>query len=144
MRIRDNSPPPAEFQLAPMIDIVFLLLIFFLVTYQITEQEKDTRVSVPTSSEGSQEARVANEIVVNLTADGEITISGEVYTKDELRQKLERIVEASNLANAGGGDQQPVRIRADGTGQNQQLFEVMDEITKAGIWNIRFAKRSPK
>ncbi len=144
MRIRDNSPPPAEFQLAPMIDIVFLLLIFFLVTYQITEQEKDTRVSVPTSSEGSQEARVANEIVVNLTADGEITISGEIYTKDELRQKLERIVEASNLANTGGGDQQPVRIRADGDGQNQQLFEVMDEITKAGIWNIRFAKRSPK
>ena len=144
MRIRDNSPPPAEFQLAPMIDIVFLLLIFFLVTYQITEQEKDINVAVPTTSEGTQEARVANEIVVNLTSDGKITISGEVYTKVELRQKLERIVEASNLANAGGGDQQPVRIRADGNGSNQQLFEVMDEITKAGIWNIRFATRSPK
>jgi biopolymer transport protein ExbD len=144
MRIRDNSPPPAEFQLAPMIDIVFLLLIFFLVTYQITEQEKDINVAVPTTSEGTQEARVANEIVVNLTSDGKITISGEVYTKVELRQKLERIVEASNLANAGGGDQQPVRIRADGNGMNQQLFEVMDEITKAGIWNIRFATRSPK
>ncbi|MFT6179216.1 MAG: biopolymer transport protein ExbD [Paracoccaceae bacterium] len=144
MRIRDNSPPPAEFQLAPMIDIVFLLLIFFLVTFQITEQEKDINVAVPTTSEGTQEARVANEIVVNLTSDGKITISGEVYTKVELRQKLERIVEASNLANAGGGDQQPVRIRADGNGMNQQLFEVMDEITKAGIWNIRFATRSPK
>ena len=144
MRIRDNSPPPAEFQLAPMIDIVFLLLIFFLVTYQITEQEKDINVAVPTTSEGTQEARVANEIVVNLTSDGKITISGEVYTKVELRQKLERIVVASNLANAGGGDQQPVRIRADGNGSNQQLFEVMDEITKAGIWNIRFATRSPK
>ena len=93
-----------------MIDIVFLLLIFFLVTYQITEQEKDLEVSVPTTTEGSQEARVANEIVVNLTSEGMITISGEVYTKDELRQKLERIVKASELANVGGADQQPVRI----------------------------------
>ena len=144
MRIRDNTPPPASFQLAPMIDIVFLLLIFFLVTYQITEQEKDLEVSVPTTTEGSQEARVANEIVVNLTAEGVITISGEVYTKDELRQKLERIVKASELANAGGADQQPVRIRADREGKNQQLLEILDEIQKAGIWNIGFATRSPE
>ncbi len=144
MRIRDNSPPPASFQLAPMIDIVFLLLIFFLVTYQITEQEKDLEVSVPTTTEGSQEARVANEIVVNLTAEGVITISGEVYTKDELRKKLERIVKASELANAGGADQQPVRIRADREGKNQQLLEVLDEIQKAGIWNIGFATKSPE
>ena len=144
MRIRDNSPPPASFQLAPMIDIVFLLLIFFLVTYQITEQEKDLKVAVPTASEGSQKARVANKIVINLSVDGEITISGEVYTKDQLRQKLERIVKAAELANEGGADQQPVRIRADRDGRNQQLLELVDEIQKAGIWNIDFATRSPK
>lgn len=144
MRFRSQTPPPAGFQMAPMIDIVFLLLIFFLVTYQITEQEKDTRVAVPTSTEGVQTARVANEIVVNLTADGEITIAGEPFTKDQLRQKLERIVKASTIANAGGADQQPVRIRADGDGTNQNLFEVIDEITRAGIWNIRFANRQPK
>ncbi len=144
MRIRDNSPPPASFQLAPMIDIVFLLLIFFLVTYQITEQEKDLKVTVPTTSEGSQKARVANKIVINLSVDGEITISGEVYTKDQLRQKLERIVKAAELANEGGADQQPVRIRADRDGRNQQLLELVDEIQKAGIWNIDFATRSPK
>ena len=144
MRIRDNSPPPASFQLAPMIDIVFLLLIFFLVTYQITEQEKDLKVAVPTTSEGSQKARVANKIVINLSVDGEISISGEVYTKDQLRQKLERIVKAAELANEGGADQQPVRIRADRDGRNQQLLELVDEIQKAGIWNIDFATRSPK
>lgn len=140
MRIRDNSPPPASFQLAPMIDIVFLLLIFFLVTYQITEQEKDTRVSVPASSEGSETARVANEIVINVTKEGTITISGEVYTLSELRAKMERIVEVSE----GGADSQPVRIRCDADGRNQTLIEVMDEIQKAGIYNIGFASRAPK
>ena len=142
MRIRDNTPPPASFQLAPMIDIVFLLLIFFLVTYQITEQEKDTRVSVPTSTQGSQEARVSNEIVVNLTKDGIITINNEVYTKDQLREMLERIMENAKIAGQDQADQQPVRIRCDADGTNQVLFEVMDEIQKAGIWNIRFANRA--
>ena len=143
MRIRDNTPEPASFQLAPMIDIVFLLLIFFLVTYQITEQEKDTRVSVPTSTQGSQEARVSNEIVVNLTKEGVITINNEVYTKDELRGMLERIMENAKIAGQDQADQQPVRIRCDADGINQVLFEVMDEIQKAGIWNIRFANRAP-
>ena len=144
MRIRDNSPPPASFQLAPMIDIVFLLLIFFLVTYQITEQEKDTRVSVPSSTQGAETARVANEIVVNVTKDGQITISGEVYTLPQLREKMERIVEASEIANTGGADRQPVRIRCDADGRNQTLIEDMDEIQKAGIYNIGFASRSPR
>lgn len=139
MRIRDNSPPPASFQLAPMIDIVFLLLIFFLVTYQITEQEKDTRVSVPSSTQGVETARVANEIVVNVTKEGQITISGETYSLNELRQKMERIVAASELAGDGGADRQPVRIRCDAEGDNQTLIEVMDQIQKAGIYNIGFA-----
>lgn len=144
MRIRDNSPPPASFQLAPMIDIVFLLLIFFLVTYQITEQEKDLKVAVPTTSEGSQKARVANKIVINLSAEGEISISGRVLTKDQLRKVLENIVKAAEMAGDGGADQQPIRIRADRDGRNQQLLELVDEIQKAGIWNIDFATRSPE
>jgi len=144
MRIHDHSPPPASFQLAPMIDIVFLLLIFFLVTYQITEQEKDTRVSVPSSTEGAESTRVANEIVVNVTKEGEITISGEPYTLNELRIKMKRIVEASEIANTGGADRQPVRIRCDADGNNQTLIEVMDEIQKAGIYNIGFATRAPR
>ena len=143
MRIRDNTPPPASFQLAPMIDIVFLLLIFFLVTYQITEQEKDIQVSVPTSTQGSQDARVANEIVVNLTKEGVITINNEIYTKDELRQKLERIMENAKIAGQDQADQQPVRIRCDADGTNQLTFDVLSEIQKAGIWNVRFANRAP-
>jgi biopolymer transport protein ExbD len=141
MRIRDVSQPPVSFQLAPMIDIVFLLLIFFLVTYQITEQEKEMQVAVPTSEEGANKARVANEIVINLTKGGVISVSGETYTKEELSTKLEKIVIAAETSGQGSADQQPVRIRCDATGTNQNLFEILDVIQKAGIWNISFASR---
>ena len=141
MKIRDPLPPPPGFQLAPMIDIVFLLLLFFLVTYQITEQEKDNRIAVPTSSEGVQSKRVANEIVINITTAGEISIAGQPYTHEELFQKLTRLVEASRLAG-DDADSQPVRLRTDADTPTQVLFRVMDEVQKAGIWNVRFASRT--
>jgi biopolymer transport protein ExbD len=144
MRIRDTTPPPVGFQLAPMIDIVFLLLIFFLVTYQITEQEKDLNIALPSTSEGSQEARVANKIVINLSKDNVITISGQVFTREELRKTLDRIVEMAELSGKGGADRQPIRIRVDRETLSEDLLQLVDEIRRAGIWNIDFATRMPQ
>ncbi len=144
MKIRHNAPPPASFQLAPMIDIVFLLLIFFLVTWQLSEKETEIDISVPTSTEGADSVRVANEIVINLSADGTITVNDQAYTKAELRSKLEAIVAAAEIAGKGGADKQPVRIRTDGSGDNQTLIDVVSEVRKAGIWNIGFAVKAPK
>lgn len=144
MRIRDTSPPPVGFQLAPMIDIVFLLLIFFLVSYQITEQEKDLTIALPSTSEGSQEARVANKIVINLSKDNVITISGKVFNQEELRKTLDQIVKAAELAGKGGADRQPIRIRVDRETKSEALLKLVDEIRQAGIWNIDFATRMPQ
>jgi len=144
MRIRDTTPPPVGFQLAPMIDIVFLLLIFFLVTYQITEQEKDLTIALPSTSEGSQEARVANKIVINLSKENVITISGRVLTQEELRETLKKIVRAAEVAGEGGADRQPIRIRVDRETTSEALLKLVDEIRSAGIWNIDFATTMPK
>ncbi|MGD1979488.1 MAG: biopolymer transporter ExbD [Akkermansiaceae bacterium] len=144
MRIRDTTPPPVGFQLAPMIDIVFLLLIFFLVTYQITEQEKDLSIALPSTSEGSQDARVANKIVINLSNDNVITISGQVLTQEELREKLEEIVRFAELAGKDAADRQPIRIRVDRETKSDALLKLVDEIRSAGIWNIDFATSMPK
>lgn len=144
MRIRDNTPPPVAFQLAPMIDIVFLLLIFFLLNYQITEQEKDMNIALPSTSEGSQEARVANKIVINLTKDNVVTINRKVYTREELRKALDRIVEMAELSGQGGADRQPIRIRVDRETPSENLLQLVDEVRQAGIWNIDFATRMPQ
>lgn len=144
MRIRDHSRPPVGFQLAPMIDIVFLLLIFFLVTYQITEQEKDLRIQLPSTSEGSQEIRVANKIVINLTKDNVITIGGRVFTMEELRTTLAQIVRAAELAGQGEAERQPIRIRGDLEAQWGDVMAIVNEVRKAGIWNIDLATTSTK
>ncbi len=57
-------------QLAPMIDIVFLLLIFFIVLWNYARFETELDISVPAASDGAQPERTIGEIVVNVRKDG--------------------------------------------------------------------------
>ncbi len=133
MKFKAARPPASSIQLAPMIDIVFLLLIFFLVTWQFSRSEQDSKVKVPTSSEGKESARTYREIVINIRQSGAIVVNAEVLTPDQLLAKLQNI--ASIDAN------QPVRLRGDADISYQQLMGVIDICQKAGIWNISFATR---
>tara|TARA_B100000927_G_scaffold290474_1_gene289423 strand:- start:500 stop:910 length:411 start_codon:yes stop_codon:yes gene_type:complete len=135
MKFKSPKPPESVIQLAPMIDIVFLLLIFFLVTWQFSRSEQDSRVKIPTSSQGKEETRAISEINVNIRQSGELVINGEVLTEQELLTKLRAIVAVYQ--------NQPVRLRGDGEITYQTLMGVIDICQQAGIWNISFATRRP-
>lgn len=122
-------------QLAPMIDIVFLLLIFFIVTWQYTRSETELSVSVPTAEEGADPQRQRGEIIINILADNSIRVEGSPVTLPQLQAKLAPIAEKHK--------NQPVRIRGDGAVAYQRIVEVIDTCQKSGIWNISFATQRP-
>jgi biopolymer transport protein ExbD len=131
MKFSSRQPEPAQMQLAPMIDIVFLLLIFFIVTWQFTRAETELSVSVPTTQEGADPERQRGEIVINILADGTVRIESVTVDLPQLLEKLSAI--------ALQFKDQPVRIRGDGEVSYQRVVEVIATCTKAGIWNISFA-----
>ncbi len=135
MKFSSRQPESASMQLAPMIDIVFLLLIFFIVTWQFTRSETELKVSVPTAQEGAEPERGPGEIVINILTDGTIRIEGTTVDLAQLLDKLAMI--AAQFEN------QPVRIRGDGGVEYQRIVEVIDTCQKAGIWNISFATQRP-
>ena len=136
MKFRNAGPEPAGFQLAPMIDIVFLLLIFFIVTWQFSRSEMDLKVSVPTSTEGRDNKRSLREIIINVRDDGTMIVDGKALTEEEVLSKLAVIVRLD--------ENQPVRLRGDGGADWQTMVEVIDIVERAGIWNISFATQKPK
>jgi len=146
MKFQTTAPPPAEIPLAPMIDIVFLLLTFFIVTAQITENEKDLDVKVPTSEKGQESQRQFNEIIINVREDGTTSINGQIFTAEQLEAKLIRLVKASNAVENDDNDtsNQPVRLRGDSKAAYQNIVNVIDICQSAGIWNISFAIQSKK
>lgn len=136
MKFRNNQPPPAGFQLAPMIDVVFLLLIFFIVTYQLSDYETELEVSVPTAEEGATTTRGYLEELVNIRSDGTIVMEKKIYSLDELQAKMERLARVNK--------NQPIRIRGDADTKYQDIVSVIDRCRKAGIWNVSFATQKPK
>jgi len=136
MKFRDtNVQQGAELELAPMIDVVFLLLIFFIVTWQFARFERDMDISVPAAEEAENQDRQTGEIIVNVREDGSIILNGRGVSEDELLSKLRAISEAY--------PDQAVILRGSSEANFQAIINVLDQIKKAGIWNVAFATTKP-
>lgn len=136
MKFTTRQPPPIALQLAPMIDIVLLLLCFFITSWQFSKSETELLVSVPTAQEGADPDRQRGEIIINILPDSTIRVEGITVDLEQLRGKLTAI--AKQYEN------QPVRIRGDGDVPYQRIVEVIDTCQKSGIWNISFATQRPE
>ncbi len=122
-------------QLAPMIDILLLLLSFFIISWQFSRSETELNVAVPTAQEGAEPDRQRGEIIINVLPDGTLRVEGLTVDLLQLHSKLSAI--SKQFKN------QPVRIRGDGKVVYQRIVEVIDTCQKAGIWNISFATQRP-
>ena len=140
MKLKAKLPEPIGFQLAPMLDVVFLLLIFFLVTQKFILNEQDLKVKVPTAPKSTEEtSRAIDEIIINAREeDGElvITIDREVFTREKLSALMKRMVAVN--------PNQPVRIRGDADMSWQKMADVISTCSQAGVWNVSFSKQMPK
>ena len=135
---KQHSIEPTPMQLAPLVDVLFLLVIFFAVTFQYAKDEQAMDVSVPASDSGKEkETRTVGEIIINIKKEGEIIINGQNYNVDELLAKL------NNIIQMAGNHEQAVIIRGDEITDYKHVIRVMDACQKAGIYNIAFATRKP-
>lgn len=128
---RDMQASQMGFQMAPMIDIMFLLLIFFMAAAMYADMETKMDVTVPTASSGVRSGRQQGEVIINVDPDGTIVVNGFELTREMLRDRLVRVAELYR--------DQPVIIRADAKTEHEQVMGVLDTCRLAGIWNIAFA-----
>ncbi len=139
MKFNVKIPEAIGFQLAPMLDVVFLLLIFFVVTQKFILNEQDLKVKVPTAPKTTEEAsRAIDEIIINAREEnGElvITIDREVFTREKLLAMLQRMIAVN--------PNQPVRIRGDAEMRWQKVADVISTCSQAGVWNVSFSKQLP-
>ena len=93
MRIdRGTEEERVEINLTPMIDVVFLLIIFFMVATKFAEIERDLRVNPPSSKHAQPITATPRELIVNVTERGQYIISGVEYTPEDLERLIARAV----------------------------------------------------
>lgn len=120
-----------SFQIAPMIDVVFLLLCFFVTSQVFTQWEAEIDITLPTARTARTETRLPGEIILNISRTGDVIVNGRTMTTEELATMLPR------LANYAAG--QPVIIRADRQTAYEHVIRVLDLCRQSDIWNISFA-----
>ncbi len=134
---KQHSIEPTPMQLAPLVDVLFLLVIFFAVTSHYAKNEQVMDISVPAADESKdKEARNVGEIIVNIKLDGKIIVNGQTHTEEELLTKLRNIALIYK--------DQAVILRGDELVDYKHVMNVLNTCQKAGIWNIAFATRKPE
>jgi biopolymer transport protein ExbD len=117
--------------ITPMLDVIFLLLIFFMTASIYAQLEEEIGIVVPTASEAVPPERTPGEIIINIAEDGMIVVNQRQYDLASLQELLVRV----GTMFKGQG----VKIRGDKRTQFGRAVEVLNACAKADIWNVSFA-----
>lgn len=129
MNIREDADADdLVVNLTPLIDVVFLLLIFFMVTTTFLDPEREIDVDLPTAQSAGEPDRAPDEIVVNVLADGTLVIQDETVTRDELMNVFRRAAQHD--------PETPVTIRGHRRAEHENIVGVMDACGLAGLSNL--------
>jgi len=132
MNLRSRAPlQHPGIQLAPLVDVLLLLLIFFLLTWNAARTENELDVKVPKASAAREKSVPIGDVIVNVKADGTVTVNKQLRTLAELGEQLKELVKLF--------PEQAVVIRADEAGAYKNVIGVLNTCTEAGITNIGFA-----
>ena len=118
------------FMLAPMIDMTFLLLIFFMVTTKITKEQLKLEIRLPTASNAVFPDNLADRDIINIDGEGVYYIGNNPVGKEELKAYLDRRFR----------DFPPLRlyVRADQATPGRQIKELMRLASEAGAVDVIF------
>ena len=117
--------------LTSMLDVIFLLLCFFVTVSVFSQWENEISIQLPTAATAQEPDRLPGEIVVNLSKEGRVTVNGIKLELEDLKKRL------SHISKFYPG--QPVIIRADKETRYDALVGVIDTCRSADVWNFSLA-----
>ena len=129
-RDRRRAKTPA-FALTSMLDVIFLLLCFFVTASVFSQWESEISISLPSASTSETPSRLPGEVILNVARDGSVTVNARKLTLNDLGERLRKV------ADFYPG--QPVVIRADRETSYDSLVKVIDTCRNAGVWNFSLA-----
>jgi biopolymer transport protein ExbD len=134
MNLRPRRGETPDINLAPLIDVVFLLLIFFMVSTTF-DRNSQLAIELPEATVPPQEQN-PQSIEVAIDAGGRYYVNG----VELINTQLSSVVQALRKA-AAGREQVPIVITADGKSPHQSVVTVMDAARRLGFVHLTFATR---
>jgi biopolymer transport protein ExbD len=126
------------FQIAPMVDVVFVLLLFFMASAGSQVVERELNISLPSGRGGQASGPPPTPVIIDISADGLVSMNSKIFdtpvSKElpELRARLKENIERF-------GDKDPVIIRPDGNARQERIIDVLNSAAAAGVKNLTFS-----
>ena len=138
--LNDLMNKKAELQMAPLIDVVFLLLIYFMVTASLIKKEADLSFMLPAKVDVSKPIDLPIEVLIEVSELGEIIINGMIFGEndknlDDLIGQLLTIKEAADSSKS----ELIVSILPDDKAVHGRIVNVMDACHAAKVKNMSFS-----
>ena len=128
---RKNGSRAPQLALTSMLDVIFLLLCFFVTASVFSQWENEISIKLPSAATAEEPDRLPGEIVLNLDHAGKVSVNGKELALADLGARLAKVAEAF--------PGQAVIIRADKSVAYEALVGVIDTCRGAGIWNFSLA-----
>ncbi|MFM7165738.1 MAG: ExbD/TolR family protein [Planctomycetaceae bacterium] len=131
-----------RFNITPMIDVVFLLIIFFLVASYFIRSEHSRPVLLPQAPGGqSDSADNRPHLTVTIESDGRYSAGGQLLSRDSVLQRIQALAKPAGAES--GTESGQVRIRADRAVRFAEVRQLIEACAESQITSIRFAVVQP-
>jgi biopolymer transport protein ExbD len=131
MILRRRPAEGAKIQMTPMIDMTFLLLVFFMVTSKITKEQKKLEIKLPTAKTAKQPDDLSGREIINIDAKGQYFTGDNQVDLPQLKRYLkQRLIDYPPLK---------ISVRADAKTPAKQIKEVMKAAAEAGAIEVVFS-----
>ncbi len=131
MKFPRKPREPVDINLAPLIDVVFILLLFFVVTTTFT-RETQLKVDLPEAVSGTAPEVTKTPLEILVGVDGSFALNGKSLSKNDLASLMEAL-----RLESGGDKSLPVMLSADGQAPHQAVVTAMDAAAKLGFAHLR-------
>ena len=125
------------FQIAPMVDVVFVLMLFFMASAGMQVAEKELSINLPSGVSSKASDTPTTPIIVTIAADGSVEINGTSFdpaTSTDLNGTRDKLKELMSF-----GSKDPVIIQPAPEARQEQIVKVLNAAAAAGVQNLSFS-----
>lgn len=137
MRIRSEPDGNLEFQIAPMVDVIFILILFFMCSAGATKVENELSLKLPGRVSQDQPMRMLDEQIIEIDEGGQIILNNQEMNTSALAGTLQRYKAISDDAKSGT----VITILTAKNTKYQRIIDVLNECAAARIESVTFMTR---
>jgi biopolymer transport protein ExbD len=139
-------PSDAGFQIAPMIDVVFVIMLFFMVMAGAVKVEHELKTTLPGNAETAKETEMPDEVTIGVAENGQITINEDPVGQPQDRELEGLFNEMTKMAQAAKQSKTKllITVQAEEAARYERVINVLDILAKADISNITFSVAEPE